>query len=194
MPGKFDLEYSEPILLNVFKHHANFLIRYIDKKSTGDDSYENIADDLKLIGHSLIDVYYGALSPMEISEEIINYLNTKQSLTVTEYKKFLVAGGEDYRIVELSDSSKWILRLGIDTERYVHIHPAKYSSYTERVRAFTLKSAILTIIFKERDNEYMTDLGILNYVRTEYLELSPQKNLSSDNGVGKILNLLKSSL
>jgi hypothetical protein len=193
MSAKFDLTYSEPILLNIFKHHTEFISYYIDQKSGGNDSYENIADELKYIGNSLTDLYYGPLSPLEISGEIIELLKSEKSLTINRYKKFLAVEGSNYRIIELSDTSKWVLRLGLDSQRFVHIHPGKHTPYTTRVRALTLKSAILFCIYIKRENKYIYDLSILNYVRTEYLKASPQKKLSWDYGVGRTISLLLSS-
>jgi len=193
MREKFDFIYSEPILYNIYKHDAGFISYYIDQKSAGNDSFENIADELKYLGHSLIDLYYGSLSPSEISGEIIDYLKAEQSLTINRYKEFLAADGGDYRTVELSDSSRWVLRHGNDSKRFVHIHPGKHSPYSTRVRALSLKTTILYIIYIRRENCALSDLYVLNYIRTEYLKVSPQKYFSYNYGVGKIIYLLSSN-
>ena len=139
-------------------------------------------------------MYYGPLSPFEISEEIIAILKTEESFSYKEYRNYLLDKGSDYRAVELSDSSTWILRLGNNRDTYVHIHPGKYSHHSIRIRALTLKAAIIYIIYTNREKDYMTEIDRLNYVRKEYLKLSPQKNYSWEHGVGKLVKLLRHTL
>lgn len=179
-----------PLLFNSIKHHAGFLRNFIKTYAGSSKSLENISKELRYIGHSLTDLYYGSLTPEMIALEVINYLESNHSLELTEYKKFLAAENTYYKIVELSDSSNWVLRRGNDTERFVHIHPGKHTVNTIRVRALTLKSAILVNISLKKSNLLFADLKLVNQIRTKYLNESPQKHFSYNYGVGKIISLL----
>ena len=177
-----------PINLNCWKHHAGFIKKQIESvKET------KVLDQLKVyllkIGESQMDLYFGEYSPAKISEQLLNYLHSKKILSSRQYKDWLSKDGKDYQLVELKDKSIWTLRLGDDVSRYVHIHPGRYSPYTVRVKATTLKTAIL-VLSSEKIGEIKTiETKTVNQIRKKYLDEPPLKSLSSASGLGKLLEL-----
>lgn len=91
-----------------------------------------------------------------------------------------------------SDQSVWIVKEGENTDRYIHIHPAKNSVNTTRVRATTLKTVIaLKIVLKNPRTDYQPILAEVNNIRIKYLGLSPVKNLQKEKGILKLWQLFK---
>ncbi len=130
-----------PINFNCWKHHAGFIKKQIESvKETRD------LDQLKVyllkIGESQMDLYFGEYSPVNISTQILDYLHRNKIFSPDLYKDWLSKDGKGYQLVELKDKSVWTLRIGENLERYIHIHPGRYSPLTVRVKATTLKTAI----------------------------------------------------
>jgi hypothetical protein len=96
----------------------------------------------------------------------------------------------DYQLVKLKDKSIWTLGLGADAERYVHIHPGRYSPHTIRVKATTLKTAIL-VLCSEIIGEIKTiETQTINQIRKRYLDEPPLKSFSTASGLGRLIDLL----
>jgi hypothetical protein len=181
---------NPPINFNCWKHHSGFIKKQIQ-------SAQNIRDIEKLkiillkVGESQMDLYYGDYSPMEISERIIKYLKEKKVFLPERYKNWLGENGNDYKLINMSDRSVWTLRLGEDAGKYVHIHPGRYSPKTRRVKALTLKSAILTLCCEKLGEPKISGKELINEVRKKYLEEPPLKSVSKDYGLGKLIELLR---
>ena len=180
---------SEPIHLNCWKHHAGFIKSKIN--SVTKNSFQDLLWEIKVIGNGLMDLYFGKLSPEEISDEILQQLEVNNIFNKSEYKNWLNEEGSDFRNKKISDDSVWILRLGEDEKRFVHIHPARYSLHTFRIRAVSLKTAIVVNAYVKLNNCEPLDLKIVNEIRKEYLSESPVKSLSGDSGLGKLILLLE---
>jgi len=175
-----------PITFNPHKHHYGFLVNEIEiwKKQKWEDVY----NELLLIGNNLIDFYFGELDIEQICKECINHFH---SININNREQFLQwLSGSHWKKIELSDQSKWMLRLGDIPERYIHIHPAKYSEHTIRVRATTLKTALTLCIqdipLQKKSN---ASLKVVNSIRKKLLKLSPVKNLEEPDS--KIIFLWK---
>jgi len=175
-----------PITFNPHKHHFQFLINELEiwKKQ----KWEDVQNELVLIGNNLIDFYLGELSIEQICTECINYFH---SINIDNREQFTQwIGTSHWKKIELSDQSKWMIRLGDIPERYIHIHPAKYSEHTIRVRATTLKTVLTLCIhgfpLQKKPN---ANLKVINSVRKKLLKLSPVKNLEEPDS--KIIFLWK---
>jgi len=131
-----------------------------------------------------MDLYHGSLSVLEICNEIKLFINCSLLVNKELYIKYILENG-GYCKIPLSDGSEWVLRRGPDPERYVHIHPARNSSNTTRIKANTLKSLIAVHII-HKDQVGLTEI---NQVRTEILQLGPLTKSSPGNRIGKHLNL-----
>jgi hypothetical protein len=180
-----------PISLNCWKHHTGFIKKQI-KSSSRKSDLEKLKKFMLKIGESQMDLYYGECSPNEISEQIIKQLEKKNHLSAESYNYWLYQNETDYQTLTISDKSVWILRLGDDKGRYVHIHPGRYSPYTRRVKAITLKTAILTLCYEKISGTKTDTKETVNYLREKYLNQHPLKEISGDCGIGRLLSLLQS--
>lgn len=138
-----------------------------------------------------MDLYFGNYAPIEISEQIINHLKKKKIFLTEQYKNWLKENSNNYQLINLFDKSVWTLRLGEDAERYVHIHPGRYSPNTRRVKALTLKTAIFTLSCEKFGEPKLSGKELINEVREKYLNKPPLKLVSKESGLGKLLGLLR---
>ncbi len=175
-----------PITFNPHKHHFGFLVNELEiwKKL----KWKDVEKEMLLIGNNLIDFYLGELDIEQICTECINYF---QSININGREQFIQwLGGSHWKKIELSDQSEWMIRLGDIHERYIHIHPAKYSEHTISVRGTTLKTVLTFCIhdipFQQNPN---ANLKVVNNLRKELLKLSPIKDLEEPDS--KIIFLWK---
>jgi hypothetical protein len=183
-------EATPPVLLNTWKHHASALRRRI-KETTQAGELPALAGELVVIGNELMDLYLGALTPAEIGDEIIGRLSADKTLPLDAYRAWIQAGG-GYRLVDLSDTSRWVLRLGDEADCYVHVHPGRYSPKTRRVRANVLKTAVMVLAYVAVHGGDPMDVALVNSVRRQYLALAPiGKDLAGDQGLGGVIAILR---
>lgn len=178
-----------PLTFNPHKHHLGFLLERL--KSWQNSEWNDVEDELKSIGSNLIDLYYGKLTVSGICNECLTYFEN-QSLTSPD--KFLEwLNPNEYRKIEISDKSLWVIKKGISHRGYIHIHPAKNSPFTIRVRATTLKT-VIALKIQEGSLSKSPDFNLenVNNVRTGYLGLSPVKTLTPGKGISRIWNLFNS--
>ena len=178
-----------PINFNCWKHHAGFIKKQIESIRETKD-LEELKSYLLKIGESQMDLYFGKYSSLEISEYILQALHQKKTLASEQYKNWLSKEGKNYQLVELKDKSIWTLRLADDITRYVHIHPGRYSPYTVRVKATTLKTAIFLLCFEQLGEVKSFEIEMINHIRKKYLEEPPLKSFSTASGLGRLLDLL----
>lgn len=186
-----ECEIPEPVKLNCWKHHCEFIREQINlnEKHT---AVENLKKILLQIGESQTDLYLGKITPVQISDQIIKALLKIKISNSSDYNRWLLNEGSDYKTITLSDNSVWVLRNSSDPKRYVHIHPGRYSPLTCRIKAKSLKSALASIILlgKERSLSLITDE--INSIRKQVLNLPPLKSVSSLSGPGRVIILLGS--
>lgn len=138
-----------------------------------------------------MDLYLGCHTPANISEQTLNYLHHKKILSFNQYQDWLTKDGKDFQLVELKDNSIWTLRLGDDAERYVHIHPGRYSPNTVRVKATTLKTAIFLLCFEQLGEIKSFETETVNNIRKKYLDEPPLKSFSVASGLGRLIDLFR---
>jgi hypothetical protein len=180
-----------PVLVNCLKHHLVFIRSFIASSATEDISL--LPRQLYGIGESQMDLYTGSLSPGEIAFQIIEQLKNWQLFEKQAYISWLNRQESGYATLQLSDGSTWILRIGEQEERYIHIHPGRYAAHTIRVRATTLKTAIALSVWQLVHHKQEISLAIVNQVRKELLQVSPVKSISSTEAISKLLYLLNST-
>jgi hypothetical protein len=179
-----------PINFNCWKHHAGYIkeqIKNISKKS--DISF--LKKHLPKIGGSQMDLYFGKLTPTEISRQIISHQKKAKTFERKNYINWFKDDGGDYKLAQLSDNSIWTLRMSENKERYVHIHPGRYSPYTIRVKATTLKTAILILCYMQAGEVKLIETETVNYIRKKYLREPPIISLSSASGLGRLVDLFQ---
>jgi hypothetical protein len=182
-----------PLVLNCWKHHAGFIKKQIDsiRKIKG---LEKLKSHILKIGESQMDLYIGKHSPQKISDQILNTLHQNKIFEFEQYKNWLLKEENNYRHIELKDKSIWILRLGDDISRYVHIHPARYSPHTIRVKATTLKTAIFLLCFEHLGKITSFETETVNQIRRDYLNESALKSFSSASGLRRLADLLRNKM
>lgn len=189
-PAEIDESMPAPLLMNCWKHHAGVVRRRIDEAvAGGEEGIRALPRQLLLIGEGLMDLYLGSLSPRQIALETRGRLEQIGAAHPPAFRLWLQAAG-GYRTLDLSDHSRWVLRESPLTDRPWHIHPARYSPLTVRVRANLLKSAIATLAWAELKGLEPVQPTTVNQARSELLGLSPVGKISSREGLGELLHLL----
>jgi len=177
-----------PILLNCWKHHLEFLRIKIGQCS----NLQEIAEDIKSLGENSIDLYLGQLTPKEISDEVIALLLNNQILAEEQFKVWLRESPKIFRELDLSDGSRWTILPGTKPNRYVHIHPSRYSLNTLRIKAQSIKTAVGLVVMHPKKSFSQIPLKSINDIRQNMLGLSPIKNAKASVGIKKVYQLLTS--
>jgi len=177
-----------PITFNPYKHHFHFLIDETGKWQNM--SWDIVKTELLTIGNNLIDFYLGDLSIDQICKETIDYFSDKN---IENRDKFIIwLNAANYKKIMLSDQSEWLIKEGVNPERYIHVHPAKYSAHTIRVRATTLKTVIaLQTHYVKIHGDPKTNLNAVNNIRIKMLGLSPIKSLKPGTGILRLWELFE---
>jgi hypothetical protein len=186
------LEVLPPVLFNTFKHHAGALrARIAALAEQGPGALAEMGSRLAVLGSKLMDLYTGNLSPRDISARIIEQLWEAGRLELPAFRDWL-ARQEEYAVVTFAeDESRWVLRLGDDEVRYVHLHPGRWSPATVRVRANVLKTAFLVLTHARIHAVNPMDREVINEVRRDLLGLSPVADGPDEGlGLGAIIELL----
>jgi hypothetical protein len=134
-----------------------------------------------------MDIYTGLLSIRSIFMEAEEFLKKKN---ITERKSYSVWTGarvDSFRTISLSDDSQWTLKCHDNPLRYIHIFPARNSRHTFRVKANTLKSALIYNIIIGKDLVTGDDL---NKVRP-LLGLSPVNNSIDTKAILDMIEILR---
>ncbi|WP_321375229.1 hypothetical protein [uncultured Draconibacterium sp.] len=181
------VEIPLPIQFNPYKHHFRFLLSEIG--SWQPDHPNEWQTKMLLIGNNLFDFYLGDLMPVQIANLCIEYFNQKNLLDSLAFYNWL--DHRDWKKISLSDKSEWLIKRGNLAERFIHIHPAKFSKHTIRVRAATLKTVIVLCIYKiPLSNDSIKNLRAVNRLRKSFLGLSPVKSINDpDSGILKLWQL-----
>jgi hypothetical protein len=175
----------EPFQFNTLKHHLTSIRDYINSAATASNT--DFLKDIKHIGGSVMDIYSGELTVSTIIREMEAHLIDKGVFAREMFIKWVGEKLTDYRLLELNDGSVWTVKSSARINRFVHIFPSRYSPHTFRVKANTLKSAILYIICAGKD--YVTE-GDLNKAR-EMVGLSPVKEISETEAISEMIEILR---
>jgi hypothetical protein len=183
-----DYQIPEPFLFNPIKHHLgyikDFINLHIDNTRT---DIQSLTKDIKHIGRSVMDIYTGLLSIRSICIEAEEFLKLNN---ISERESYSVWAGtkvECFRIISLSDGSRWTFKYHNNPLRFVHIFPARNSQHTFRVKANTLKSACIYNIIIGKDLVTGDDL---NKVRP-LLGLSPVKDSIDTEAILEMIEILR---
>jgi hypothetical protein len=184
-----DYQIPEPILFNPVKHHLGFIKEFINLNIDNPRTdIQVLARDLKHLGTSVMDIYKGSLSIRSICNETEEFLKKKGFLTRESYSVWAGTKADCFRLFTLSDDSQWTLKFHDNPNRYVHIFPARNSQHTFRVKANTLKSALIYVIIIGKDLITGNDL---NKVRP-LLGLSPVRESIDTQAILEMIEILRS--
>ena len=152
------LDQLKPVYFHPFKHHLMFIAGYCQNYKLGkNDQYKKLLNDLKTIGHCQLDFYTGLLPPEEITSQVFQQFNTSDEMQISVKEH-----NNNYYQIKINDNSVWTLRRATDPGFLIHIHPARNSEFSIRVRAAALKTAIgLSIVCHEGN----INTEKINYVR-----------------------------
>jgi hypothetical protein len=186
------LEVPSPILFNTYKHHAGALrARIASVAAAGPGALAELAGRIAVLGTKLMDLYTGVLSPRELSTHVLDELHSAGRLELDAYRAWLI-GQDKYAVITLPDESRWVLRLGDEQDRYIHLHPGRWSPNSIRVRANVLKTAFVVLAHVGIFGGDPMDRGLVNAVRMEYLGISPLgQDPESDGGLGAVIEVLR---
>ena len=178
----------QPILFHPLKHHLGYIREFIKRQTDTEDSF--LQTQIRTLGSSQLDLYLGPLSAQQIARETTLYLQAHHLLEPNAYRLYLTPTEGAYRLIALSDESKWVLRWGIIAGRHVHLHPARYSQQTLRIKANTLKTAVAVSIAIRRYRQSL-NLKLVNDLRTQWLKLPPIPTFPPDGTLAKLVRLLE---
>ena len=174
-----------PVLFHPLKHHLLWLRSFIaESAGPGEAALPRVAAQLLTAGNSQMDLYTGTLGSAALAAEVIGYLAGHQLLDPDGYGTLLAQSG-GYRLVTLSDGSQWVLRWGEVAGCHVHIHPARHSPHSVRVKASTLKTALLAGIW-ERMHGRAAGLDEVNGLRQAWLGLPPIRSAEEAEGLRRV--------
>ncbi len=174
-----------PVLFHPLKHHLGWIRAFLEECVLGEMAgLPRVAAQLLTAGNSQMDLYTGALTPTAIAGEILGYLSAQQLLEPARYQSWLEQS-DGYRLVPLSDGSWWVLRWGEVEGRHVHIHPARHSPHSVRVKASALKTGILAAIW-ERMHGRPAGLDEVNGLRQAWAGLPPIRSTEEAEGFQRV--------
>ena len=179
-----------PFLFNAWKHHKSYINDLVKSAKSKQWDGSKLKPYLQVIGNSMIDLYFGELTAIQIGNEIKEKLISRNCWEEQSYARFIDRSSGKYRQLTLSDGSNWTMLWGREVNRHVHIHPSRSSPFTIRVRALALKSAILLLIYHQ-DYDRNNLIPLLNEVRINFLGASPLKNDVYTRGVKRVLAVLQ---
>jgi hypothetical protein len=183
------LQIPEPILFNPLKHYLPFIKEFTNINSEH-ESYpgsKEFLKELRHLGTCVMDIYKGYLTQEGIFLEIAEFIKSNGLSGREAYRKWAGVSFSSHRIVPLSDGSHWTLKYYDKGTRFVHIFPARYSQHTFRIKANTLKSAILYQVFAGKDYISADDL---NRVRA-LVSLSPVNEVADTEAITEMVELLR---
>lgn len=164
-----------PVRFNPFKHHRNYILSILQGASP-----DEIRTLLDLVCNNYIDIYTGTMTPEAIGNAVIDVLKSNQTLRPDDFDRW-VASKSGYQQIELEDGSEWVLRKSNETERYIHLHPARTGLFSFRFKGSTLKTAFL-LKTAEPETKQMISLENVNHIRMQ-IGLSPVKKLERGKGI-----------
>jgi hypothetical protein len=178
----------EPVLFNAWKHHLGFIAGQISTYRSY-DQLAGLKQNLLNVGNSTTDLYTGSITPADAAHIAIGMVEAKGKLDPVDYPAWIRASTRHYRTVNYPDSSNWVFRIGVDPGRFIHIHPGRVGSHTQRVKASILKTVIGTMVLSQIFHVPPASLTLMNEARHILLNKSPLKSLRKDGEMDKLIRL-----
>ena len=187
-----NIEVPVPFMFNALKHHKGAIAAFIRNKTSGSpEVLREAAKQLVVIGSLVMDLYKGGLGINEIAADVSRSLQKDKVFHEPAYRNWITGAKKKFRTIDLSDGSKWTLLQGRDHGRYIHIHPARYSRHSLRIKALPLKTAIL-LMLAGKGRSGLDLIKDINNIRTTYLAESPIKDEREATNTLRILKVLRS--
>jgi hypothetical protein len=184
---------QKPILFNYWKHHMNFLLADIQKQYAEND-ITSLKTRIKKIGNSTTDLYTGNLDIPELVSYCMAGLKKIHRYRKDTYLNWLRQSPEEYQLMDFPDGSVWILKIGTEVGRYIHLHPGRNVPQTMRVKATILKTTYIVNLYALKEKISPLDINLINTIRNDILGLSPIKFVTLNQDLGKMIYLFGSNL
>jgi len=185
-----DAGIQKPFLFNALKHHSGYNNSFIKECQTFGIEDASLNNYLLKMGNCMLDLYYGHLEITHILSDIEIKLRKAGNYLPESFKKYISCSSKDFQNIQISDHSTWTLLIGNEAERYIHIHPARGSIHTIRIRAIALKTALIMKMFYADQLGQQDLVGLTNEIRSKYLGESPIKNITYTRGIRRALKYL----
>ncbi len=178
-----------PIKFNPLKHHILYIRDFIEERLRSEkiSDLSNLVREIKYTGSSVTDIYNGSLTVQDICNEAVSFLESHDLIDQHAFMNWAGRYYSNFKIITLSDTSLWMLKYNDDTLRYVHLFPARMSPHSSRVKANTLKSAIIYNILIGKDYITRDDL---NFARA-YIGLSAVKSPEEAEAIIEMIEILR---
>lgn len=180
-----------PFGFNPLKHHWGAMGAFVASCSPVSIYRADFMGEIVRIGDSVTDIYMGDLTVDLILRELSGLLFTKGDFVPEIFFQWIGRSPKGYRRVSLSDGSEWLIRKGAHALRPIHLHPAKESKSTIRLRGCTLQTLLVVMVAVKQKDHRMVNLEQINQVRRNILHLSPMKSLDKRVGLGKAIMLAR---
>ncbi|HOS71242.1 MAG TPA: hypothetical protein PLZ75_02205 [Bacteroidales bacterium] len=179
----------EPFLFSPLKHYFPYIRAYSEKKAAVEryPGSPEFIRELRQIGSCVMDVYRGELTADRIFSEISNFLISRGISRKEAYAAWTGKSFSSYRKINLADSSEWILKYNDDDTRYVHLFPSRSGPFTFRVKASTLRSALLYQILIGKDYITGEDLNRARFPAG----LPPVKSIEDAGAITEMIEMLR---
>jgi len=178
-----------PYRFNPWKHHLQWVCYHIETAlKSGEPLEEEIISSIKAINSNQVDIYRGTLSAQEIIQFMDIELHKSGVYAKADFTAWL--DKNKFQLLTLKDMSIWVIREGLNDERYIHFHPARNSPNTARIHGNAWKTAIVAKLMETNPSEM--NLFLINELRKTTLNLSPIKDLRGSERLQKAFDLLGS--
>jgi hypothetical protein len=177
----------EPFQFNPLKHHLGFIRNFVAERENRPADQE-LVRMMKHIGTSVMDIYSGQIDVQGIINEVALFLDSGNLTNHDTFSAWAGTGISEFKAAVLSDNSQWILKYHNSPARFVHLFPARSSPHTFRIKANTLKSAILYLSLEGKD--FITENGV-NSARA-MAGLSPVKEIAETEAITEMIEILRS--
>lgn len=174
-----------PVSFNPWKHHLNWVKSHISSRVSHGEG--EVLAYINAINSNQVDVYTG---PLDVPQIIINIDAILKSLKIAnkeQYTKWI--GNLGFKELTLDDNSRWVLRIGVEQELFVHMHPARNSPNAIRIHGNSWKTALVVKLLHPYIQEL--DSTLINEIRKKHLNLPPVKDLASSQRISRVLTLLQ---
>lgn len=167
------------IRFNTLKHHFAFLKCRIKEWHAYPIHY--VLPEIQELGSNQFDVYTGALTIGEILGEVNIQLSAFSIADSGHLASWI--GKRGYRTLRLSDGSCWVIRVGEDPAKFIHLHPCRQQQLVTRIKANHLKTAIILILGNHIPGPAGFSTSLINEIRREILGLSPVKSVADSRKI-----------
>lgn len=181
-------EISHRIRFNPWKHHLKWVRDQIEN-ILEQDNHEisgSLTERIRSLNNNQVDIYIGDLMPAELIRNIDVMLLQMNIQTREDFLFWL--NESEYKLLTIADGSDWVLRLGMENDHYIHIHPARNSSHVIRIHGNSWKTALIIKVLGL--NPEAINIGGYNDIRRNYLSLSPVKDLSNHDRLWRTIRFL----